>query len=190
MRRIIGKDIKLTMLTDSMSLFKVMVNSSITTEKRLMIDIAAARQAYERSDIYFIGWIPAQSNIANGLTKLGVCATLDEFLRTQTLTTETQTVINGSFETIPINSDEFLPSEQEDRECDEQSNSMSDAHDLRQDRTSTHETYRSSRGCSTSDYGPYESATPNPSTTVDGFVLSTLFTDGLIHEFPVGTNPS
>ena len=38
LQRLLKKDVRLTLLTDSMSLFKVIVNSTITTEKRLMID--------------------------------------------------------------------------------------------------------------------------------------------------------
>ena len=118
LRRLIGKEVKMTMLTDSMSLFKVIINSSVFTGKRLMIDISAARQAYERSDIDHIGWIPSDSNIANGLTKLGICETMDAFLRDHMLSTEVKTVINGRFESVPLNSDEFGPSEQETRECE------------------------------------------------------------------------
>lgn len=40
LKRILRKEIHLTMLTDSMSLFKVLINSSVMSEKRLMIDVA------------------------------------------------------------------------------------------------------------------------------------------------------
>ena len=102
LRKILQKDVKLTLLTDSMSLFKVIINSSVTTEKRLMIDISAVREAYERSDIDFIGWISSKNNIANGLTKLGVCATLVEFLETHVLDQEIRTVIDGRFQYLSL----------------------------------------------------------------------------------------
>lgn len=41
---LLKKDIKLTMITDSISFFKILVNLSIMTEKRLMIDLAVVRQ--------------------------------------------------------------------------------------------------------------------------------------------------
>ena len=102
LKRLLNKEVKLIMLTDSMSLFKVIVNSTVTTEKRLMIDIAAVREAYERSDIDFIGWIPSRFNIANGLTKLGVCPALSGFLSTHDLHQEIRTVIDGRFHSIPL----------------------------------------------------------------------------------------
>ena len=54
-KRLLKKDIKLTPLTDLMSLFKIIINSTTTIEKNLMIYIAAVSEAYERSDIDFIG---------------------------------------------------------------------------------------------------------------------------------------
>ena len=42
--RILQKDVKLTLLTDFKSLGKVIINSTVTTEKRLMIDIDALRE--------------------------------------------------------------------------------------------------------------------------------------------------
>ena len=47
--------IPLTVLTDFLSLFKVLHNSSVMNEKRFMVDISAAREEYENKDIYFIG---------------------------------------------------------------------------------------------------------------------------------------
>ena len=117
LQRLLKKDVRLTLLTDSMSLFKVIVNSTITTEKRLMIDISAVREAYEKSDIDFIGWIPSNSNIANGLTKIGICPTLMKFLHSHSLDQEICTVINGRFHRVPLCSDEFNSSERETLEC-------------------------------------------------------------------------
>ena len=118
LKRLLQKEIKLTLLTDSMSLFKIIINSTVTTEKRLMIDIAAVREAYERSDIDYVGWIPSTSNIANGLTKLGICSVLSEFMTTNVLTQEIRTVIDGRFKSVPLSSDEFLSLEKENRECE------------------------------------------------------------------------
>lgn len=42
-QRILKREVNLTMLTDSMTSFEVLVNSSIMKEKRLMIDVSAAR---------------------------------------------------------------------------------------------------------------------------------------------------
>lgn len=42
--------IPLTILTDSESLFKIIVKSTVTSEKRLMIDIKAITGAYDRNE--------------------------------------------------------------------------------------------------------------------------------------------
>lgn len=45
-------DVPVMFLTDSLSLFNVVIRSStVTTEKRLLIDIPAIRQANERQEI-------------------------------------------------------------------------------------------------------------------------------------------
>lgn len=54
LNRIFERYIAMTMLTDSLSLFKVLINSSVMTEEKLMIDLAAAREAYERKNINHI----------------------------------------------------------------------------------------------------------------------------------------
>ena len=79
LQNIIGKEIRLTMLADSLSLFRVIVNSSVTTEKRLMIDIRAARESNEKSEFEFLGWIKSQTNLADGFTKLGHFQALADF---------------------------------------------------------------------------------------------------------------
>ena len=91
------------MLPNSLSLFKVLVNSPTMTEKRLMIDLADVRNAYEKSSIYFIGWIPTTLNIANGLTKLGLCPILERILNTQQLDVEVTTIIDRRFGHLPLN---------------------------------------------------------------------------------------
>ena len=96
LRKLLQKDVRHTLLTDSLSLFKVIINSTVTTEKRLMIDIAAVREAYERSDIDFIYWIPSQFNLANGLTKFEICPTLQSFLRSHQLYQEIAWCWNSS----------------------------------------------------------------------------------------------
>ena len=82
-----------------------------------MIDIAAVREAYERSDIDFIGWVPSCQNIANGLTKLGICPTLQRFLESHQLDQEVKTVIDGRFHFVPLSSDEMCSSEEKSPEC-------------------------------------------------------------------------
>lgn len=72
----------LIMLTDSKQMFDVVTRASHTTEKRLMIYVAAAREAYQRNEIFNVGLVKSEHNVADGLTKLGPCAALDTVLRT------------------------------------------------------------------------------------------------------------
>jgi hypothetical protein len=78
----INRLIPMSMLTDSKVLFEVLVKTSSTQERRLMIDVAAAKQAYDRKDISDIGFIRSMHNLADGLTKRGSCKNLLEALHT------------------------------------------------------------------------------------------------------------
>jgi hypothetical protein len=59
------------MLTDAESLFNTLTRERYTVEKRLLVDIAAARQAHRDGDIANIGLIASAHNPADGLTKVG-----------------------------------------------------------------------------------------------------------------------
>lgn len=59
----------LTLLTESESVLKVVVNASKTTEKSLMIDMRASREAYHREEIRNFGWIRSEDNLVDGLHK-------------------------------------------------------------------------------------------------------------------------
>ncbi|KAI1001022.1 hypothetical protein K3495_g7180 [Podosphaera aphanis] len=55
--------------TDSYSLYECLVKLGTTKEKRLMIDIMALRQSYERRELYEIRWINGSDNPADAMTK-------------------------------------------------------------------------------------------------------------------------
>jgi hypothetical protein len=76
----LNKQIPLLMLNDSESLFKTLTRSRYTTERRLLVDIAAAGQAYHSREISNIGLIASQDNVADGMTKLGPNSALHRFL--------------------------------------------------------------------------------------------------------------
>jgi transposase InsO family protein len=67
---ILGKPLPLLILTDSKPLFDVLISSKYTTEKRLMIDLSAAREGFNRHDITIICLISSEDNIADAMTKL------------------------------------------------------------------------------------------------------------------------
>jgi hypothetical protein len=55
--------------TDSYSLYKCLVKLRTTKEKRLIIDIIALRQSYERRELTEVRWINRQNNPADTITK-------------------------------------------------------------------------------------------------------------------------
>lgn len=78
----VGKTVTLSMVTDFDSLFKVIVQSSTTTERRLMIDIQASREAYQERKIDNVGWIKSDGNLADGLTKVNKPELIQRIMRT------------------------------------------------------------------------------------------------------------
>ena len=69
------------MFTDSKSLFDTITKSSTTAEKRLMIDVAALREAYRRKEISDIGFVRTEFNPADAFTKRGKCRALDHLIK-------------------------------------------------------------------------------------------------------------
>lgn len=82
MSKMLGRHLELTMLADSLSLFKVLVNASTITQKSWMIFIRAAREAYEKFEIRHVGWVKSPENLADGLTNKGKFQSLEEVLTT------------------------------------------------------------------------------------------------------------
>ena len=68
--KILCRTVKLTMLTDSKSLFDIITKCSQTTEKRLMIDIAIVKEAYEYNEICNVGFVRTDQNPADAMTKI------------------------------------------------------------------------------------------------------------------------
>jgi hypothetical protein len=66
--------------TDSYSLYECLVKLGTTKEKRLMIDIMALRQSYERREIAEIRWIDGKDNPAVAMTKSAPNKALEKFL--------------------------------------------------------------------------------------------------------------
>ena len=82
LERLYGRHIPINIFTDSKQLFDVVTKGSHPTEKRLMVDVAAARQAYTRHDILNVGLIASNDNMTDPLTKAHGCGALNELLRT------------------------------------------------------------------------------------------------------------
>ena len=72
--------IPLVICTNSYSLYECLVKLGTTSEKRLMIDIMALRQSYERREISEIRWINGKDNPADAMTKAKPNHALQEFI--------------------------------------------------------------------------------------------------------------
>ncbi|KAF7574817.1 DUF1421 multi-domain protein [Pyrenophora tritici-repentis] len=78
--------IPLVICTDSYSLYECLVKLGTTKEKRLMIDIMALRQSYERREITEIRWINGEDNPADAFTKASPNRALERFIDGNKLT--------------------------------------------------------------------------------------------------------
>jgi len=76
----------ITVCTDSYSLYECLVKLGTTKEKRLMIDIMALRQSYERREIAEVRWINGKDNPADAMTKSTPNKALERFLDNNQLT--------------------------------------------------------------------------------------------------------
>ncbi|KAK1914262.1 hypothetical protein P3342_007508 [Pyrenophora teres f. teres] len=80
--------------TDSRSLYDCLVKLGTTKEKRLMIDIMALREAYERSDLMDIRWIDGRDNPADAMTKAASNSALGHLIDTNELELRVQGWVN------------------------------------------------------------------------------------------------
>lgn len=74
--------VPLNLFTDSKQAFDVITRATHPTEKRLMIDIAALRESYNRHEISYLGLVTTENNMADAMTKLKCGSALDCLLRT------------------------------------------------------------------------------------------------------------
>lgn len=70
------------MLTDSNCLFDVITSGSSLKEKRLLIDIAVAKEAYQKEEINQVGHVFSDQNPADALTKMYFNHALNTILET------------------------------------------------------------------------------------------------------------
>jgi hypothetical protein len=68
--------------TDSFLLYECLVKLGTTKEKRLMIDIMAICQLYERRELFEIRWINGLDNPADAMTKATPNKALENFVMT------------------------------------------------------------------------------------------------------------
>ncbi|KAI1001493.1 hypothetical protein K3495_g6699 [Podosphaera aphanis] len=74
------QEIPYIICTDSFSLYERLVKLGTTKEKRLMIDIMAIRESYERRELSEIRWINGLDNSADAMTKAKPTKALRELI--------------------------------------------------------------------------------------------------------------
>ncbi len=79
---VFGRQIRVQLFTDSKSLFDVISKGSRTSEKRMMLDIAAAREGFRDKLISDIGFVRSSKNLADGLMKSMSQSALQEVVST------------------------------------------------------------------------------------------------------------
>lgn len=72
--------------TDSYSLYECLVKLGTTKEKRLMIDIMALRESYERRELHEVRWIDGRDNLADAFTKSSPNGALKQFIDNNAVT--------------------------------------------------------------------------------------------------------
>lgn len=80
--------------TDSYSLYECLVKLGTTKEKRLMIDIMALRQSYERREFSEVRWISGLDNPADAMTKATPNRALETFMTTNQLRVRVEGWVN------------------------------------------------------------------------------------------------
>lgn len=93
---LLGCNVPILMFTDSKQLFDALTKGKRTTEKRLMIDIATAREAYKRFEIFAVGLLRGDTNPADALTKENDNGALDAILSSGIDNTSVAVWINRS----------------------------------------------------------------------------------------------
>ena len=78
--------IPMIVCTDSFSLYECLVKLGTTNEKRLMIDIMALRESYERREIAEVRWINGQDNPADAMTKKDPNPSLETLINSNSIT--------------------------------------------------------------------------------------------------------
>lgn len=77
---ILGVEVPITIITDSKSLYIIMVNKTTTTEKGLMIVVRAAKEAFQNWKISNMDRIQRAKSAADGIYGKKICNALEQIL--------------------------------------------------------------------------------------------------------------
>lgn len=77
---LLQRDVPLHALNDSSSIFSLIIRSTTSRERRLLIDLQAAREAFDNKKRAEIGWSEQRQNFADALTKSKPCEAMMDLL--------------------------------------------------------------------------------------------------------------
>jgi hypothetical protein len=97
--KMLAIDIFLILATDSKSLYDCLIRLGITVEKRLMVDVMALRQSYERREITEVIWIHGINNPANSMIKAKPSTALKTMIDTNQINLNTTEWVERARET-------------------------------------------------------------------------------------------
>jgi hypothetical protein len=81
LQTMLRQSIPLLIMTDSRPLFDVIIRARYTTEKRLMVDLAAARQGFRKRDITNVCLIRSEQNVADAMTNFSANSSLLQLIK-------------------------------------------------------------------------------------------------------------
>lgn len=70
LQNVLCQSIPLYIITDSLTLFDVLIKSTITTEKRLMMDLQTVKDSYRKMKLNNVAFVQSESMLADSLTKI------------------------------------------------------------------------------------------------------------------------
>ncbi|KAF1827998.1 hypothetical protein BDW02DRAFT_335885 [Decorospora gaudefroyi] len=86
--------VPIVVCTDSLSLYECLVKLGATKEKRLIINIMALQEAYERGELKDIRWIDGRDNPADSITKANANTSIEQLINTNELELRVQGWVN------------------------------------------------------------------------------------------------
>ena len=108
MARLSLPKVPVVVCTDSLSLYECLVKLGTTKEKRLMIDIMALREAYERGELKDIWWIDGRDNPADSITKPGPNTAMETLIDTNKLELRVQGWVSCDKHAAPTSHDKYI----------------------------------------------------------------------------------
>lgn len=91
-----GKDVQMTLYTDSRSLYDRIVGINSKTEKRLLIDLTILRRSYKLREITDVVWIQPEENPEDALAKFPSSSVMSQLTTDNNLSISAKSLVKRS----------------------------------------------------------------------------------------------